>query len=53
MWVVEPVVGVRRYEELKFSAIGVDATIDMLRIARARNTRSPLTTGLAQSLPFS
>ncbi|MGB2663803.1 MAG: class I SAM-dependent methyltransferase [Candidatus Acidiferrum sp.] len=44
---------VRRYEELEFSAVGVDATIDMLRIARARNTRSPLTTGLAQSLPFS
>jgi len=44
---------VRRYEELKFSAVGVDGTIDMLRIARAHNTRSPLTTGLAQSLPFS
>jgi SAM-dependent methyltransferase len=44
---------VRRYEELEFSAVGVDATIDMLRIARARKTRSPLATGLAQSLPFS
>ena len=44
---------VRRYEELEFFAVGVDATIDMLQIARAHNTRSPLTTGLAQSLPFS
>lgn len=43
---------VRRYEKLEFSAVGVDATIGMLQIARAHNTRSPLTTGLAQSLPF-
>ena len=44
---------VRRYEALEFSAVGVDATIGMLQIARAHNTRAPLTTGLAQSLPFS
>ena len=43
---------VRRYEELEFSVVGVDATIGMLQIARAHSTRSPLTTGLAQSLPF-
>ena len=44
---------VRRYGELGFSAMGVDATIGMLQIARAHDTRAPLTTGLAQSLPFS
>ena len=44
---------VRRYEKLEFSAVGVDATIGMMQIARAHNTRSPLATGLAQSLPFS
>ena len=44
---------VRRYGELGFSAVGVDATIGMLQIARAHGTRAPLTTGLAQSLPFS
>jgi SAM-dependent methyltransferase len=44
---------VRRYGELGFSAVGVDATIGMLQIARARDTRAPLATGLAQSLPFS
>ena len=33
--------------------MGVDATIGMLQIARAHDTRAPLTTGLAQSLPFS
>jgi SAM-dependent methyltransferase len=44
---------VRRYEELEFSAVGMDATIGMLQIARAHDTRSPLITGLAQSLPFS
>jgi ubiquinone/menaquinone biosynthesis C-methylase UbiE len=43
---------VRRYGELGFSAMGVDATIGMLRIARAHDTSAPLTTGLAQSLPF-
>jgi SAM-dependent methyltransferase len=44
---------VRRYEELGFSAVGVDATIGMLQIASALGTSVPLTTGLAQSLPFS
>jgi SAM-dependent methyltransferase len=43
---------VRRYGELGFSIVGVDATIGMLKMARARGTRAPLTTGLAQSLPF-
>jgi SAM-dependent methyltransferase len=32
--------------------VGVDATIGMLRIARAQGTRAPLINGLAQSLPF-
>ena len=44
---------VRRYGELGFSAVGVDATFGMLRIARAHNTKALLATGLAQSLPFS
>jgi SAM-dependent methyltransferase len=44
---------VRRYKELGFSPVGVDATIEMLRIARARQTTVPLTNGLAYSLPFS
>src|SRR6516162_6889711 len=44
---------VRRYGELGFSAVGVDATFGMLQIAHARGTRAPLTSGLAQSLPFS
>jgi len=43
---------VRRYEESGFSVVGVDATIGMLQIARARETRSPLTVGLAEMLPF-
>ena len=43
---------VRRYEERGFSVVGVDATIGMLQIARARETRSPLTVGLAEMLPF-
>ena len=43
---------VRRYGELGFSAVGVDAMIGMLQMARAYGTRAPLTTGLAQSLPF-
>jgi SAM-dependent methyltransferase len=44
---------VRRYGELGFSAVGVDATIGMLRIARTQGTSAPLTAGLAQCLPFS
>jgi ubiquinone/menaquinone biosynthesis C-methylase UbiE len=43
----------RRYGEIGYSAVGVDATIGMLQIARARDTGAPLATGLAQSLPFS
>src|SRR5215472_1718038 len=44
---------VRRYKELGFSPVGVDATFGMLRIARAHQTNAPLTVGLAQRLPFS
>jgi SAM-dependent methyltransferase len=44
---------VRRYGELGFCAVGVDATIGMLQIARTLGTSAPLATGLAQSLPFS
>jgi SAM-dependent methyltransferase len=44
---------VRRYRELGFSPVGVDATIGMLQRAREHDTRSPLAVGLAQSLPFS
>jgi SAM-dependent methyltransferase len=44
---------VRRYEELGFSPVGVDATFGMLRIARAHHTTTPLATGLAYNLPFS
>jgi ubiquinone/menaquinone biosynthesis C-methylase UbiE len=44
---------VRRYTELGFSPIGVDATIGMLRIAQAHGTSAPLTVGLAYDLPFS
>jgi ubiquinone/menaquinone biosynthesis C-methylase UbiE len=44
---------VRRYKELGFSSVGVDATFGMLRIARTNKTTDPLTVGMAQSLPFS
>jgi SAM-dependent methyltransferase len=44
---------VRRYSDLGFSPVGVDATIGMLRIARAHQTAIPLTAALAYSLPFS
>lgn len=43
---------VRRYEELGFSPVGVDATVQMLQIARTRRTGAPLLVGLAQCLPF-
>ncbi len=43
---------VRRYRELGFSPVGVDATIGMLRIARSQRTTSPLAAGLAYNLPF-
>jgi SAM-dependent methyltransferase len=44
---------VRRYTELGFSPVGVDATFGMLHIARSHQTNVPLMVGLAQSLPFS
>jgi SAM-dependent methyltransferase len=44
---------VRRYRELGFSPVGVDATIGMLRIARSHRTTGPLAAGLAYNLPFS
>jgi cyclopropane fatty-acyl-phospholipid synthase-like methyltransferase len=44
---------VRRYAELGFSPVGVDATIGMLQVARSCATTAPLLTGLAQNLPFS
>jgi ubiquinone/menaquinone biosynthesis C-methylase UbiE len=43
---------IRRYRELGFSPVGVDATFEMLRIARVRDTRDPLILGLADCLPF-
>src|SRR5712672_1974823 len=43
---------VRRYRELGFSPVGVDATIGMLRIARSHRTTCPLAAGLAYNLPF-
>jgi len=42
----------RRYEEFGFRAIGVDATVSMLRVARALKTTAPLVTGEARRLPF-
>ena len=44
---------VRRYKALRFSPVGVDATLGMLRIARTHQTSAPLVAGLAYSLPFS
>src|ERR1700756_3924556 len=44
---------IRRYTELGFSPVGVDATLGMLRIACSHQTSVPLAVGLAQSLPFS
>lgn len=43
---------VRRYREMGFSPVGVDATIGMLRIARSHGTTCPLAAGLAFKLPF-
>ena len=43
----------RRFGELGFSPIGVDATFGMLSIARSHRTTAPLAVGLASSLPFS
>lgn len=43
---------VRRYEELRFRATGVDATASMLRLARELKTTAPLVVGEAYRLPF-
>src|SRR6266436_5076282 len=43
----------RRYRELGFCPVGVNATPAMLRIARSHRTASPLAAGLAYNLPFS
>jgi ubiquinone/menaquinone biosynthesis C-methylase UbiE len=43
----------RRYGQLGFSPVGVDATHGMLRVARDLRTTCPLVAGLAYNLPFS
>jgi ubiquinone/menaquinone biosynthesis C-methylase UbiE len=43
----------RRYRQLGFSPVGVDATIGMLRSARSHGTACPLAAGFAYQLPFS
>lgn len=43
---------VRRYRELGFHATGVDATLGMLRVARAQGTVSTLVAAEAYRLPF-
>jgi SAM-dependent methyltransferase len=43
---------IRRYLELGSSPVGLDATIEMLQIARAHRTDTPLVAGLAYDLPF-
>ena len=42
----------RRYSSLGFEATGVDATPQMLRVARTRGTTAPLVAGEANRLPF-
>ncbi len=42
----------RRYSSLGLDATGVDATPQMLRVARTRGTNSPLAAGEANHLPF-
>jgi SAM-dependent methyltransferase len=42
----------RRYSSLGFEATGVDATAQMLRVARTRGTAAPLLAGEANRLPF-
>lgn len=42
----------RRYLEMGFNPMGVDATPPMLRLARERGTAVPMTAGQAQHLPF-
>jgi SAM-dependent methyltransferase len=43
---------VRRYQNLGFHAVGVDATPEMLRLARKTGTTAPLVVGEAHQLPF-
>ena len=42
----------RRYASLGLEATGVDATPEMLRVARTRGTTAPLVAGEANHLPF-
>jgi ubiquinone/menaquinone biosynthesis C-methylase UbiE len=42
----------RRYSSLGLEATGVDATPEMLRVARTRGTTAPLVAGEANRLPF-
>jgi SAM-dependent methyltransferase len=42
----------RRYQQRGFRAMGLDATLGMLRTAREHGTTVPLATGDAQRLPF-
>ncbi len=42
----------RRYSNLGFEAMGVDATPQMLRVARTRGTAAPVVAGEANRLPF-
>jgi SAM-dependent methyltransferase len=42
----------RRYQQRGFRALGLDATLGMLRTAREHGTAAPLVTGEAQRLPF-
>jgi SAM-dependent methyltransferase len=42
----------RRYQQRGFRALGLDATLGMLRTAREHGTAAPLVTGDAQRLPF-
>jgi SAM-dependent methyltransferase len=43
---------VRRYQKLGFRAMGVDATLAMLQVARAHGTAAALVAGEAYRLPF-
>jgi len=43
---------VRRYAQLGFRPIGIDATAGMLQTAREHGTTPPLTVGWASALPF-
>lgn len=43
---------VRRWGQRNISVVGIDQSVDMLRLARERTTHSPLFAGEAQGLPF-